>query len=308
MLKKERKDHTPVGGNGREKAVAALGTRSRDAHRPDGTHPSPGQSGGDLPHRLWGQLAPHLPEVLQDWSALDIGCGAGHQALELARRGARVTAIDPDPRSLRQGRRAAEELGLAGSVTFRQMGVYDLAWTDGAYDLVLFMGGLSRARDPLLALDLVAARVRRVLVFQSPTIPGEQVLENTFDRGLHDREALRDPGWPAIALQGHPASDPPARQWIPTHAGVEAMLRSSGLRIIARPGPELYLCEPDPEHPSCVTTWNAAELQAALRALEMSARPDFVTDSSSSQSSGGPHQRPPQARGNGKTGTMRNEA
>ena len=33
--------------------------------------------------------------------------------------------------------------------------------------------------------------------------------------------------------------------WVPNHAGVEALLRSSGLRVKVRPAGEMYLCEPD---------------------------------------------------------------
>jgi len=47
--------------------------------------------------------------------------------------------------------------------------------------------------------------------------------------------------------------------WIPNHAGIEAMFRSAGLRVTGRPGPEIYLCEPDPARPSCAATWNAAD-------------------------------------------------
>lgn len=51
--------------------------------------------------------------------------------------------------------------------------------------------------------------------------------------------------------------------WVANPAGVAAMLRSSGLRILAEPGHEIYLCAPDPDHPSCITTWDAAEFLAA---------------------------------------------
>jgi tRNA (mo5U34)-methyltransferase len=262
----ERKAEITEHQNGNESA--APGTGSQRRHLTGGTPSGPDHRLADEPLRQWQQVAPHLPEDLEGWRTLDIGCGVGCLAIELARRGAHVTAIDEDPRCLRQGRWAARGMGLAEWVTFRQMGVYDLARSDREFDLVLFMGAFSGLPDPLLALDIVASRARRLLVFQSPTTPGEQVLEDTFDRGLHDRDALRDPGWPKTAYLEHPVPGPSGYRWIPSRAGVEAMLRSSGLRIVGCPGPELYVCEPDPDHPSCVSTWNAAELQAALRALE----------------------------------------
>jgi tRNA (mo5U34)-methyltransferase len=66
-----------------------------------------------------------------------------------------------------------------------------------------------------------------------------------------------------MAFIEHRLAGDPTNWWAANHAGVEAMLRSSGLRIIARPGQELYLCEPDPANPSCITTWNKAEFDSA---------------------------------------------
>lgn len=44
---------------------------------------------------------------------LDVGCGAGDNALELARRGYRVLGIDPVPEALRRAREKASKSGLA---------------------------------------------------------------------------------------------------------------------------------------------------------------------------------------------------
>ena len=63
-------------------------------------------------------------------------------------------------------------------------------------------------------------------------------------------------------LEHHFAGDP-TNWWAANHAGVEAMLRSAGMKMAGRPGHEIYLCEPDPQHPSCVATWNRAELLSA---------------------------------------------
>ena len=41
------------------------------------------------------------------------------------------------------------------------------------------------------------------------------------------------------------------------------MLRAAGLRVTANPAHEIYLCEPNPERPSAMATWNAAELDSA---------------------------------------------
>jgi tRNA (mo5U34)-methyltransferase len=84
------------------------------------------------------------------------------------------------------------------------------------------------------------------MVFQTLTAPGLEVYEGaTDDRGVMARDAFAEPGWPKLAfIEGKFAGDI-TNWWAPNHAGVEAMLRASGLRVTARPAHEIYLCEPD---------------------------------------------------------------
>ena len=231
-------------------------------HFPDGTQTAPDHGFGDFPKVLWQQIAPHLPEDLGGWTVLDIGCNAGFYSFELARRGARVTGIDVDPHYLQQAGWAAEQLGLQNSVNFRQMQVYDLAREAGTYDLVLFMGVFYHLRYPLLGLDIVARKVGRSMIFQTMKLPGRAVVDQ-LDHEINERDLLLAPGWPKMAFIEHRLAGDPTNWWIPSHAGVEALLRSAGMRITGYPGHEIYLCEPNPDSPSCVTTWNAGEYASA---------------------------------------------
>jgi tRNA (mo5U34)-methyltransferase len=230
----------------RLRRVEALRPWFHNLHLPDGTQTVPGHPLGDFPSYKWAHLAPHLPERMTGWRALDIGCNAGFYSFELARRGAEVTGIDVDRRYLAQARWAAREYDLTDRVTFRQMQVYDLARRGETFDLVLFMGVFYHLRHPLLALDVVAPLARRLLVFQTLTLPGTEVLADTADREIMDRADLLEPGWPRMAFIEHSFAGDPTNWWIPNHAGVEAMLRSAGLVVIERPGHEIYLCAPDP--------------------------------------------------------------
>jgi tRNA (mo5U34)-methyltransferase len=157
--------------------IAALGPWFHNLHLPDGRQTAPDHPLGDFPRFKWRQIAPHLPDYLTGWSALDIGCNAGYYSFELATRGARVTGVDVDERYLRQARWAAARLGLEERVEFRRSTVYDLARTNERWDLVLFMGVLYHLRHPLLALDVVGRRFRRLLVLQTLTMPGEERAE-----------------------------------------------------------------------------------------------------------------------------------
>ena len=137
--------------------VERLGPWFHNLHLPDGTQTAPDHFLGDFPAFKWRQIAPQLPKDLSGWTALDIGCNAGFYSFELARRGARVTALDHDPHYLEQARWAARRFELADRIRFEQRTVYDLARMAGSYDLVLFLGVFYHLRYPLLGLDLVVA-------------------------------------------------------------------------------------------------------------------------------------------------------
>jgi tRNA (mo5U34)-methyltransferase len=229
-----------------ESEIAALAPWFHNLHLPEGVETAPRHFLGDFPRYKWQVLAPHLPSDMEGWTALDIGCNAGYYSFELARRGARVTGIDVDPHYLRQAEWAARELGLEKAIEFRRMQVYDLAHNDEGYDLVLFMGVFYHLRYPLLGLDIVVRRTRRCMVFQTLTMPGMEVHGDTEDHPIDDREVLNEPGWPRMAFIEHRFSGDPTNWWIPNHAGVEAMLRSSGMSVRAHLGHEIYLCEPAP--------------------------------------------------------------
>lgn len=258
-----------AGDSLRQQVISDLGPWFHNIHLPDGTQTRPDHPLGDFPALKWQLLAPHLPQDLTGWRVLDIGCNAGFYSFELARCGASVVGIDLDSRYLAQAQWAAEQFGMEKQVDFRRMQIYELAHTAEQFDLVLFMGVFYHLRYPLLGLDIVAQKVQRLMVFQTLTMPGEEIYADTFDRGTYhdwtigDRDALLETGWPKMAFIEHRFAGDRTNWWIPNQAGVEAMLRSSGLRIVARPGKELYLCEPDRANPSSVTTWDEAQLLAA---------------------------------------------
>jgi tRNA (mo5U34)-methyltransferase len=246
-----------------QQTVAALGPWFHNLHLPGGLQTAPDHTLGDFPAFKWQQLAPHLPADLQGWRVLDIGCNAGYYTFELAKRGGEVVGIDMDPRYLRQAEWAAGQLGLANRVTFRQMQVYELAYETARYDLVLFMGVFYHLRYPLLGLDIVTQQVKRLLVFQSLTMPGDEIYTATGGLALEERAAIQEPGWPKMAFLEHDFAQDYTNWWAPNRSCVEALLRSSGMRILTQLGHEIYLCEPDPVHPACTATWKQDEYLAA---------------------------------------------
>ncbi len=246
-----------------DNAIATLAPWFHNLHLPDGRQTAPDHFLGDFPKFKWQQLAPHLPQDLTDWRVLDIGCNAGFYSFELARRGAQVLGIDVDPHYLTQANWAVQQFQLQKQVEFRQMQVYDLAHLDETFDLVLFMGVFYHLRYPLLGLDIVAQKTDRLLVFQTLTMTDNAAHPHVERLGFNNRQVMSQSGWPKIAFIEQAFEGDPTNWWAPNHTGVKALLRSAGLRIIAYPGHEMYLCTPDEAQPSAIATWNRAEFVAA---------------------------------------------
>jgi tRNA (mo5U34)-methyltransferase len=231
-------------GDGVPREIAELAPWFHNLHLPGGVRTAPDHPLGDFPAFKWAQIAPALPEVLTGWRALDIGCNAGFYSFELAKRGANVLGIDTDEHYLRQAWWASKRLLMPGSVDFRRLGVYDLPQLDARFDLILFMGLLYHLRHPLLALDLVASKARRLVVLQTLTMPGDDEFGVPANLPIDRREELLEPGWPKLAFIEHRVADDPTNWWAPSHAGVVAMARSAGLEVVGRPGHEIYVFRP----------------------------------------------------------------
>jgi tRNA (mo5U34)-methyltransferase len=230
--------------------IETLGPWFHNLHLPDGHQTAPEHFLGDFPQFKWLEIAPFIADDLRGLKALDIGCNAGYYTLELAKRGAEVTAIDIDEHYLKQARWAAEVLELKDKIEFRRATVYDLARETQRYDLIWFMGVLYHLRYPLLALDIVRRCCKGEMIFQTMTAPGDEVFPAQTNYDLHQRQVLNEPGWPKMAFIEHRLANDPTNWWAPNHAAVEAMLRAAGFGQIKTIAHEIYSCravDPVPE-------------------------------------------------------------
>lgn len=246
-----------------QETVRELEPWFHNIHLPDGTQTAPAHFLGDYPAYKWAEIREIFDRDVHGSSILDIGCNAGFYSIKLALRGARVTAVDSNPHYLKQARWASGLFGVKERIEFHQMQIYDLAGWDKQFDTVLFLGVFYHLRYPLLGLDIVSRLTGKRLVFQTMTMPGEEVFEDTADRTLDERDVFLHSGWPKMAFIEHEFSGDRTNWWAANHACVEAMLRSSGLRVTDRPGKEVYVCVPESEHESCTRTWNQEEYLAA---------------------------------------------
>jgi magnesium-protoporphyrin O-methyltransferase len=106
-----------------------------------------------------------LPQDMRGMRLLDAGCGTGALAVEAARRGASVTAVDISPTLIGLARERAEGRQGSGEVRFSVGDMLDPSL--GRFDHVVAMDSLIhyRAADMVDAVEQFAARSRVSTLF-----------------------------------------------------------------------------------------------------------------------------------------------
>jgi 2-polyprenyl-3-methyl-5-hydroxy-6-metoxy-1,4-benzoquinol methylase len=99
-------------------------------------------------------LSPFLPRPLEQCRVLDVGCGWGHLALELARVGCDVVGIDPSDEMLALARATARDEGLENArfrcealESLAEREAYDLAVLDNVFEHMADQAGSLRALE-----------------------------------------------------------------------------------------------------------------------------------------------------------------
>jgi tRNA (mo5U34)-methyltransferase len=212
-----------------------------------GVQTAPDHFLGDYPSTKWRNFQHAIPEDLTGMSVLDIGCNGGFYSIEMKRRGAaRVLGIDHDSQYLDQARFAADVLGF--DIEFRTFSVYELPSLKERFDIVLFMGVFYHLRHPLLALDILRQHVTKDwLVFQSMLRGSRSVMRLEDDYPFSETRMFDHPGFPKMHFIEQNYSQDPTNWWIPNRSCAEAVLRSSGFKIVDAPEPEVFICRCDEE-------------------------------------------------------------
>jgi SAM-dependent methyltransferase len=91
---------------------------------------------------LLGEITRALPD-LQGRRLLEVGAGTGREGHDLARRGARVCALDFSPEALRLSRQVSGEARLVRGDALAT------PFPEGSFDLVYHQGLLEHFRDPM---------------------------------------------------------------------------------------------------------------------------------------------------------------
>jgi tRNA (mo5U34)-methyltransferase len=163
-----------------------------------------------------------LPRRLRGLSVLDIGAYDGFFSFEAERRGAaRVLAADRYCWTY-GGMASKEGFDLARAALRSRVGDVMLAVEDvtpralGTFDLVLFLGVLYHAPDPLRYLRNARSVCR-----------GQLILETHIDALDYARPA-------AVFYPGATLNNDASNFWGPNPAAVEAMLREAGFRRVRK--------------------------------------------------------------------------
>lgn len=246
--------------------IQELGPWFHNIHLPDGTQTVPDHFLGDFPKFKWEEIKGNIPEDISGWQVLDIGCNAGFYSIQLAKRGANVLGVDLDPHYLRQAQWVVEQYGLQDKITLERKQVYDLAHDARTFDLIIFMGVLYHLRYPLLALDIITQKARNLMVFQTLSMPEKGSIEIKPNYSINDRDEMLHPGWPKMAFIENKLNNDITNWWAPNEACIEAMLRTCGMKVIDKPGDEIFICQLNPERQADINTWNRSEYLSAIGA------------------------------------------
>jgi SAM-dependent methyltransferase len=162
---------------------------------------------------------------------LDLACLEGMYALELARRGAGVTAIEGREANLEKARFAGRTLGL--EVEWRQEDVRDLSRDrHGEFDVVLCLGILYHldARDVFPFVERLADVCRRLLVVDtSVSLGGREELHGYYGETLveHDPSSSAEERLKAVWSS---LDNPTA--WMPTRPSLLSLLARAGFTSV----------------------------------------------------------------------------
>lgn len=211
---------------------------------------------------LHHHLTDHLPEP--PVAVLDVGGGAGHQSLPLARAGYHVTILDPSPTMLGRAeqRLAAETARVRARVRLVQARGEDAGAATGGeqFAAVLCHGVLMYLEEPETLIDSLCERVApggvvSVMALNARVLAIRPALERRWADALAAFDARGERGVLGVSTRAHTVEE------------LSGLLRDRGMEPVAWYGVWLFtdwldLASADPEEISAVA---AVELQASRR-------------------------------------------
>ncbi|MBE9143976.1 DUF1698 domain-containing protein [Planktothrix mougeotii LEGE 06226] len=139
-------------------------------------------------------IAPYLPEI-QGKKVLELGSNASALSLEFIKRGAKVTAVEINPKYVAQANFVKQYFGLE-NLTIISEDVYNIH-NLGQFDIVLCLGILYHVRYPQLLLDLCQYVCNGVMILSTQVCESDDfVMINRCSATNHNTEQNTDLlGW-----------------------------------------------------------------------------------------------------------------
>jgi tRNA (mo5U34)-methyltransferase len=252
--------------------VEELGWWYHHFELPSGVWTGNGEPPAYDPIERWKLIEPHLPDDLQGKSVLDVGGNSGYFTLRMKQRGAgRCVMVEPVVEFVDQANFVFEQFGVEVEVVFEDVHAYCLT-TAERFDYVLFLGLFYHLKYPVLVLDRLAEMTKELIFFNShieglppqppaveeaaPSALGRvrRFVARKLDPGQADeavevadveRDELQSASFPRMSfLEGAYRGDL-SNWWVPNYEALEPLARSAGLKVLARPHPEMVVAEPE---------------------------------------------------------------
>lgn len=162
--------------------------------------------------RMRAEILSRFPADLQGWRILDAGCGAGHLAIELAKRGADVTGIDLSPELVGFARKEVPLIEGPGRVRLHSGDM--LTRIFGRFDAIVAMDSIIHytPKQAIEALETLADNTEKKIVFthvpRTPFLQAMYLAGKLFPR--RDRSPVIEPvssQWLAEQLNGQIEKD-----------------------------------------------------------------------------------------------------
>ena len=175
---------------------------------------------GRITDALERQLLARLLGRVDGKKLLDVGCGDGAMAFDLARQGATVTALDADPSMIAASRRRAKNEATRAQLV--EGDVENLPFDDATFDVVVAVTVLCFVQDAERAVKEIA----RVLKPGGRLVIGELGRWSLWTAQRRMRGWLGHPVWRAVKFR--------------TAAELRSLAEAAGLRVVAIQGAVHY--------------------------------------------------------------------
>jgi len=195
--------------------------------------------------KRWRNMEKYIPNDLSGKTCLDLGGNSGYYSVQMAKRGAKCKLVEPFHIFVKQAELTAQEFGVDLEIIKNDAHIYCLT-TEERFDYVIFVGLFYHLKYPGLVLDRLSEMTKKRIFIQSHIIGPYTEAEPKLDYENYEEDnLLEDPSYPKLAFIEHLYNHDKTNWWMPNMECLSSMIRSSGLKIIARPTKQMIVAEPE---------------------------------------------------------------